>query len=75
MLYRDRLSDDYENHQRRCAYRTDGLEDLTRETPVQTRNWYRGIVSRLADGLIAAGNSLKQDEAEARPATLSPIPR
>lgn len=75
MFYRDRLNDDYEIHQRRCTCLTDELQLVTRDAPVRRPDWFKGVVSRLADGLIAAGNSLKQDETEVPPATLSPITR
>ncbi len=75
MLYRDRLNDDYESHQRNHEYLKDDLDVLVADAKLKKPSWFRGILSHLGDGLIAAGNSMKERDSETKPATLSTLTR
>ncbi len=75
MFYRDRLNDDYEIHQREHSYAKDELDMLVADAKVKGQSWYKGLLSRVGDGLIAVGNSMKEHDDEVKPATLSPLTR
>jgi hypothetical protein len=58
---RDRLDDEYEQHQHRVAPLTkDELDILVANARVSRPRWYNGLIAKLGDGLIAAGSSLKE---------------
>ena len=60
MFYRDQLDDDYEKHQRQTRYlRQDELDPNLTDARVSGPPWYASILTRLGDGLITAGRSLK----------------
>jgi hypothetical protein len=57
---RDRLWDDYEIHQRRNAhFVNEDLVNLAAKVYVPKPDLYRSLVTRLGDGLIAAGKHIK----------------
>ncbi len=69
MLYRDRLNDDYETHQRNHEYLKDDLDVLVADAKVKRQSWLKGVLSHIGDGLIAAGNSMKERDDEAKTTT------
>ncbi len=75
MLYRDRLNDDYETHQRNHEHLKDDLDILVTGAKVKRPSWFKGILSHIGDGLIAAGSSMKERDDETKPTTLSPLTR
>lgn len=75
MFYRDRLYDDYEIHQRRQDSKKEDLDLLLAEARINKPGWYRGLLSRLGDGLIEVGHSIKEKNADVQPAALSTLTR
>jgi hypothetical protein len=72
MLYRDRINDDYERHQRQTRDLTrDDLDILLTDAQVSRKPWYAGILARLGDGLIAAGKTIKERNESPAPSHLS----
>jgi hypothetical protein len=72
MLYRDRINDDYERHQRQTRDLTrDDLDILVANAQVSRQPWYAGFLARLGDGLIAAGHTIKQRNESAASSQLS----
>ncbi len=72
MFNGDRLNDEYEIHQRRFAHMTkDELEVLVADARVVRPRWYSRILAQIGDGLIAAGSSIKEHNADVKPQNLS----
>jgi hypothetical protein len=75
MFYRDRLNDDYENHQRDFACFKDELDVLAVDLKVKRQSWYESVLVRLGDALISIGNSMKEHNKGMEASTLSPLAR
>jgi predicted secreted protein len=75
MFYRDRLSDEYETHQRNHSYLLDELDNLVADATVKRQSWYKNVLARIGDILILAGNSMKERDCEFTSTTLSSLTR
>ena len=61
MFTGDRLCDDYEIHQRRNAHlMNEDLANLEGNVYISKPGLYSSILTRIGDGLIAAGHSIKE---------------
>jgi hypothetical protein len=76
MFNGDHLNDEYENHRRRFAHITkDELEILVADARIVRPRWYNSILAKIGDGLIAAGSSIKEHNAEVKPQNFSVFTR
>jgi hypothetical protein len=75
VFYRDRLSDEYETHQRNHGYLKDDLHILVADARVERQSCYHGVLTRIGDTLILVGNSMKERDGEFTSITLSSLTR
>lgn len=75
MFYKDRLYDDYEIHQRQHDTKKGELDLLLADATIKRTSWYNGLLSRLGDGLIGVGRSIKEKNEDIKPTALSSLTR
>ncbi len=75
MLYRDRLNDEYEAHQRRFNSTNEAEENLVSGAEVSHQTLVNELLARLGDGLIHAGSSIKKHNDRGAAVKLSPTTR
>ena len=75
MFYRERLNDEYETYQRNHGYPKDDFHVLVADARVERQSCYKGVLTRIGDTLILAGNSIKELDDEFTSTTLSSLTR
>jgi hypothetical protein len=75
MLYRERINDDYEIHQRNYSYLKDALDILVAGAKVKRQSLYKDVLERVGDALISTGNSMKERDDNRTSTTLTPLTR
>ena len=75
MLYRDRINDDYELHQRKYSYLKDEPDITVSTAKVMRQSWHKNLMTHMGEALISIGNSMKEHNDEIQASTPSSLTR